>query len=59
MKKLKLVLGYLTLLLIAISMLYPFFVMINLSFVKNSEIFLQTDKIFHFPLTFENYIKVL
>lgn len=58
MKKLRIVLGYLTLIIIAISMLYPFFAMINLSFVQNSEIFSQADKIFHSPLTIENYVNV-
>ncbi len=58
MRSFRIVLGYIILILIAISMLYPFFAMVNLSFVKNSEIFLQADKIFHTPLTFENYINV-
>ncbi len=58
MKKLRMAFGYLILILIAISMLYPFFAMINLSFVQNSEIFSQADKIFHSPLTFENYVNV-
>lgn len=58
MKKLRIALGYLTLIIIAISMLYPFFAMINLSFVQNSEIFSQADKIFHSPLTIENYVNV-
>ena len=51
-------LGYLILILIAISMLYPFFAMVNLSFVENREIFSQADRIFHLPLTFENYKNV-
>ena len=58
MRSFRIVLGYIILILIAISMLYPFFAMVNLSFVKNSEIFSQADKIFHTPLTFENYINV-
>lgn len=58
MRSFRIVLGYIILILIAISMLYPFFAMINLSFVQNSEIFSQADKIFHSPLTFENYINV-
>ena len=51
-------LGYLILILIAISMLYPFFALINLSFVSNIEIFSQAGKIFHYPLTLDNYINV-
>ena len=58
MKKYQTGLGYIVLILIAISMLYPFFAMVNLSFVENREIFSQADKIFHTPLTFENYVNV-
>ena len=58
MKNLRVVLGYLTLILIAISMLYPFFAMINLSFVANDEIFSNAGRIFHTPLTAENYKNV-
>lgn len=42
----------------AISMLYPFFAMINLSFVDNNQIFSQADRIFHSPITAKNYINV-
>ena len=65
MKKIKLnsilstkIVGYSILILIAISMLYPFFAMVNLSFVNNGEIFSHADKVFHYPLTFENYKSV-
>lgn len=58
MRNLRVILGYLTLILIAVSMLYPFFAMINLSFVGNNEIFAQAGQIFHSPLTAENYINV-
>ncbi len=58
MKKLRIFLGYLTLILIAVSMLYPFFAMINLSFVNNSEIFSNAGKIFHTNLTLDNYRNV-
>jgi len=51
-------LGYLTLVLIAVSMLYPFFAMLNLSFVDNSEIFSNTGKIIHTNLIFDNYKNV-
>lgn len=50
--------GYLCLVLIAISMLYPFFAMLNLSFVPNGEIFNQDGKLFYTPLTLENYSNV-
>ena len=58
MKNFRIWLGYFILVLIAISMLYPFFAMINLSFVGNNEIFSQAGKILHTPLTAENYINV-
>lgn len=47
--------GYFILILIAISMLYPFLAMINLSFVENGEIFSNPEKIFHSGLTWKNY----
>ena len=50
--------GYFCLVLIAISMLYPFFAMINLSLVPNGEIFNQGGKLFYSPLTLENYSSV-
>ena len=52
------ILGYFCLILIAISMLYPFFAMLNLSFVPNGEIYNQGGKIFYSPLTLENYANV-
>ncbi len=58
MKKLRIAFGYLTLILVAISMLYPFFAMINLSFVSDNLIFAQPDRVFHSPLTFKNYVNV-
>ena len=58
MRKLRIFLGYLTLILIAISMLYPFFAMINLSFVDNNEIFSHAGRIFHPNLTLNNYKNV-
>ena len=50
--------GYFILILIAISMLYPFFAMINLSLVPNGEIFNQGGKLFYSPLSLENYTSV-
>lgn len=58
MNKFRTFCGYLTLILIAISMLYPFFAMLNLSFVPDNEIFSNAGKIFHSNLTFENYKNV-
>lgn len=58
MKSLRKFLGYLCLILIALSMLYPFFAMLNLSLVPNGEIFNQGGKLLYSPLTLENYSNV-
>lgn len=58
MKNWRVFTGYLILILIAISMLYPFFAMVNLSFVENNAIFSQAGKIFYSGLTLENYKNV-
>ncbi|MBO5447404.1 carbohydrate ABC transporter permease [bacterium] len=58
MKNWRKIFGYFCLVLIAISMLYPFFAMINLSLVPNGEIFNQGGKLFYSPLTLENYSSV-
>ena len=58
MKNWRRFIGYFCLVLIAISMLYPFFAMINLSLVPNGEIFNQGGKLFYSPLTLENYSSV-
>ena len=58
MKKFRIFWGYFTLILIALSMLYPFLAMINLSFVDNSEIFSNANRIFHTNLTLDNYKNV-
>ena len=50
--------GYAILIFIAISMLYPFFVMVNLSFVKNDAIFSQAGNLFYTGLTIDNYREV-
>ena len=47
--------GYSILIFIAVSMLYPFFAMINLSFIPNGEIFTDTGKIIRTGFTLENY----
>ena len=58
MKKFYRLVGYIVLVGIAISMLYPFFAMLNLSLVPNNEIFNQGGKLFYSPLTVENYTNV-
>ena len=55
MKTVRVFFGYFILILIALSMLLPFFVMISLSFAHSSEIFSYPPKIFSLPFTFENY----
>lgn len=58
MRNWRIVIGYICLVLIAISMLYPFFAMINLSLVPNGEIFNQGGKLIYSPITIDNYISV-
>lgn len=58
MRNWRIVIGYVCLILIAISMLYPFFAMINLSLVPNGEIFNQGGKLIYSPITIDNYISV-
>lgn len=58
MKFLKTFFGYLILVLIALSMLLPFFAMLNLSFSQNSEIFSYPPSIFPKNWTFKNYLNV-
>lgn len=58
MRKARLVFCYVILIVIAISMLYPFFGMLNLSFVPNGEIFNQGGKLIYSPFTLSNYESV-
>ena len=58
MRKFRTFSGYVLLIGIAISMLYPFFAMVNLSFADENAIFTQTSKIFYGNLTLENYKNV-
>ena len=58
MKSWRKILGYFCLILIAISMLYPFFAMLNLSLVPNGEIFNQGGKLIYSPVTIKNYVSV-
>lgn len=55
MKKLVLFLGYLSLIIIAISMLFPFFAMLNLALTPSNEIFNSSGSFFHSNLTLENF----
>ena len=59
MNNLRKFLCYLSLIIIAVSMLYPFWAMVNLSFVPNGEIFNQNGaKLLYLPLSIENYHNV-
>ena len=58
MRKLRIIFGYSILVLIAFSMLYPFFAMVSLSLADNSEIFSNVGKIFPTNLTLDNYRNV-
>lgn len=58
MRNFRIFFGYLTLILIALSMLYPFFAMLNLSFANNDEIFINAGKVIHSNLTLDNYKNV-
>lgn len=58
MKNLRVILGYFILILIAISMLYPFFAMVNLSFVESDKIFSQAGKFVYTGFTTDNYKNV-
>ena len=58
MRKFRTFLGYVMLIGIAISMLYPFIEMVNLSFADENAIFNQTSKLFYGNLTLENYKNV-
>lgn len=58
MRNWRIVIGYVCLVLIAISMLYPVFAMFNLSLVPNGEIFNQGGKLIYSPITLDNYVSV-
>jgi len=47
--------GYFLLWLVALSMLYPFFAMVNLSFANNADFFAHPEQIIHLDLTLDNY----
>lgn len=58
MKKTVIFLGYTVLIFIAISMLFPFFAMVNLAFTQESDIFKNVGVLFHTNLTFDNFIHI-
>ena len=58
MKNFRIYLGYFILTAIAISMIYPFFAMVNLSFADENAIFTQGSKIFYSGFTLDNYKNV-
>lgn len=58
MKSIKIIFGYLILGGIALSMLVPFFAMVNLSFSQNNEIFSYPPSIFPKNGTVQNYLNV-
>lgn len=58
MRKFRTFLGYTLLIGIAISMLYPFLAMVNLSFAHEDAIFSQSSKLIHNDLTMQNYKNV-
>ena len=55
MKRIKVFLGYFVLCLVAFSMLYPFFAMVNLSFAHNADFFSSPEKFIRLDLTLDNY----
>lgn len=50
--------GYFVLYLMALSMLYPFFAMLNLSFADNADFFSNPDKLVRLDLTLDNYYQM-
>ncbi len=55
MKKFIIILGYVILIFIALSMLFPFFAMLNLALTSEDEIFKNAGVFFHTNLTLENF----
>lgn len=58
MKSIRTLFGYLTLIIIAISMLIPFFAMVSLSFSANNGIFSYPPSLLPKKFTFWNYVDV-
>ncbi|MGN0019017.1 MAG: carbohydrate ABC transporter permease [Candidatus Gastranaerophilaceae bacterium] len=57
-RKIYLFFGYLVLILIAFSMLFPFVAMLNIALSNENEIFNSMDKFFHLNITFDNFLHV-
>ncbi len=57
-RKIYLFFGYLVLILIAFSMLFPFVAMLNIALSNENEIFNSMDKFFHSNITFDNFLHV-
>lgn len=55
MKKIVIFFGYITLIIIALSMLFPFFAMVNLALTPESDIFKNIGVLFQTNLTLENF----
>ena len=55
MKRIKVFLGYFILCIVAFSMLYPFFAMMNLSFANNADFFSSPEQFIRLDLTLDNY----
>ena len=55
MKRIKVFFGYFVLCLVAFSMLYPFFAMVNLSFAQNADFFSNPENFIRLDLTLDNY----
>ena len=58
MKKAVRIIGYITLILMSLSMLFPFFAMLNLAFTDDNFIFKNTGVIFQTELTLQNFKQV-
>lgn len=58
MKQMKIIFGYLFLILVALSMIVPFFAMASLSFSHNNQIFSFPPSIFPKNFTLNNYLSV-
>lgn len=58
MRNIRIYFGYLILIIVAFSMLVPFFTMLTLSFSQNSQIFSYPPSILPKSFTFENYLNV-
>lgn len=58
MKKFVIFFGYITLIIIALSMLFPFFAMVNLALTPENDIFKNVGVLFQTNLTFDNFTHI-